>query len=130
MSDFIQPALLEEQLAKEKLYKACVLIVEAAPILFVWGDGHGGHIIKCVVQALEDAGFSQPNHTPAKRKKIASATRKRIFERDAYRCVACGDFHNLVVDHIIPLNRGGSDEMDNFQTLCHTCNSVKSDRIY
>jgi 5-methylcytosine-specific restriction endonuclease McrA len=34
----------------------------------------------------------------------------------------------LHVDHIIPRSKGGKDEMDNYQTLCHKCNIGKSNK--
>jgi 5-methylcytosine-specific restriction protein A len=30
------------------------------------------------------------------------------------------------VDHIVPLSKGGTDAMDNLQTLCHKCHSRKT----
>ena len=49
------------------------------------------------------------------------ARRERILTRDAFTCAVCGrviggaDAH---VDHIVPLEDGGTDEDHNLQTLC------------
>ena len=40
-----------------------------------------------------------------------------------------GDEVLLTSDHIIPLNKGGKNCMDNRQTLCKICNESKGDRI-
>lgn len=39
------------------------------------------------------------------------------------------DLMSFVVDHITPLNRGGSDTLDNKQAAHSKCNRAKSDRF-
>jgi 5-methylcytosine-specific restriction protein A len=63
---------------------------------------------------------------------IPPAVRQYVFERDNYQCRSCGKTHKTVklqIDHIIPLAKGGSNDMSNLQTLCSECNQQKSDRI-
>lgn len=56
-------------------------------------------------------------------------TKKAIFERDGYRCIVCGrgpaDGVELCIDHRIPKDRGGTNEIDNGQTLCMEHNLMK-----
>ena len=63
---------------------------------------------------------------------VKAGIRWQVFERDNFRCVACGasaqDGAILHVDHIIPRSKGGKDSMDNYQTLCHLCNIGKSNK--
>jgi len=40
----------------------------------------------------------------------------------------CDERTNLTIDHIIPISRGGSDEIENLQFLCRWHNSAKGDR--
>jgi 5-methylcytosine-specific restriction endonuclease McrA len=67
-----------------------------------------------------------------KRVKIMPAMRWQVFQRDRWKCVACGrgaaDSVILHVDHIVPRSKGGSGSLDNFQTLCNACNLGKSNR--
>ena len=42
-----------------------------------------------------------------------------------HRCVKCGDDVKLTRDHIIPLSIGGSNNVDNIQPLCLSCNLSK-----
>lgn len=41
------------------------------------------------------------------------------------RCVACGQIKDLTVDHVIPVTKGGRNDMANIQPLCQSCNSSK-----
>ena len=56
--------------------------------------------------------------------------REAIFERDGRRCVVCGrgeaDGVTIAADHIKPKDRGGTNTIENGQTLCyeHTCARV------
>ena len=68
-----------------------------------------------------------------RRTKIPRGLRHEVFKRDNYTCVECGarkeDGATLHVDHKIPVSKGGTDELDNLQTLCSDCNLNKSDVI-
>jgi len=62
---------------------------------------------------------------------ISGSTRYKVFLRAKNRCENCGiskDKKALEVDHIIPRSKGGKDELSNFQALCYTCNSQKSNK--
>lgn len=61
-----------------------------------------------------------------------------VFERDGWRCRACGDwtpqelqgtYHDNApeLDHIVPLSVGGTHTANNVQCLCRLCNLLKSD---
>ena len=59
---------------------------------------------------------------------LNSSIRKLIFERDFYRCINCGTHKSLSIDHIVPVSKGGGNEIKNLQTLCATCNSSKGNK--
>lgn len=41
------------------------------------------------------------------------------------QCLACGSAGSLTIDHVIPLSKGGPNELGNLQVLCGRCNSSK-----
>lgn len=63
------------------------------------------------------------------RETISQKTRYMILHRHAYRCRACGhgaaDDARLVIDHIVPVDWGGTNALDNLQALCEACNQGK-----
>lgn len=40
-------------------------------------------------------------------------------------CLCCGEKKPLTVDHVIPLSKGGSNDISNIQPLCMACNMSK-----
>ena len=61
--------------------------------------------------------------------KIPPEVRQFVLNRDKCQCRSCGSGENLEVDHIIPLAKGGANDLSNLQTLCCICNRRKSDRL-
>ena len=62
---------------------------------------------------------------------ISGTTKYEVLRRAKFHCELCGvsaDNRALEVDHIIPRNRGGSDDISNLQALCYRCNAMKRDR--
>jgi hypothetical protein len=68
------------------------------------------------------------------RRTIPLKDRWAVLKRDNYSCAKCGASPSsdhtveLEVDHMQPLARGGSNGIDNLQTLCRKCNQGKKDR--
>jgi len=57
------------------------------------------------------------------------ARRLRILVRDSYTCRSCSELcHGKAahVDHVRPLEDGGTDSDDNLQTLCSSCHGRKT----
>lgn len=63
------------------------------------------------------------------RKGINLKLRYEVMQRDHFRCILCGqnvaDGSVLVIDHIIPVVKGGNNNPANLRTLCRACNHGK-----
>lgn len=72
--------------------------------------------------------LARPGEIPrVSRRKWTQEERDVVYERDGYRCVYCGEREReqLVLDHAVPLARGGGDSIENLVTACVACNSSK-----
>jgi len=94
----------------------------------------------CQSQVLTDARWRAKKRRAARqvRKNDGTVRRRMVFERDNWTCMIChgkvrprrlaaNQPDEATVDHIVPLARGGAHSMDNVQTACRLCNSLKSD---
>jgi 5-methylcytosine-specific restriction endonuclease McrA len=63
------------------------------------------------------------------RKAITEKLRYQVLSRDSFRCRACGrgadNGVKLQVDHIVPVDWGGTNDISNLLTLCEQCNRGK-----
>lgn len=94
--------------------------------------------IECEDNGIDEKGAIDPHaiHSAtisAEQKiRVMPAIRWQVFQRDGWKCVACGrtshDNAILHVDHILPRSLGGHDGIDNYQTLCNLCNLGKGNR--
>ena len=69
-------------------------------------------------------------HRNNQRTAVSGSIRYEVLKRAHGRCELCGismEERALEVDHIVPKNLGGADDIFNFQALCYTCNANKRD---
>jgi diadenosine tetraphosphate (Ap4A) HIT family hydrolase/5-methylcytosine-specific restriction endonuclease McrA len=62
---------------------------------------------------------------------ISGTLKYEVLKLAKFRCELCGisaEEKALETDHIIPRNRGGTDDLSNLQALCYSCNAMKRDR--
>ncbi len=66
---------------------------------------------------------------------IPKEIKNKVFERAAFRCEYCFSL-NLYssspfnVEHIIPISKNGSSNIDNLALACHGCNLYKYNKIF
>ncbi len=65
----------------------------------------------------------------AKRKSISKKVRFEVFKRDSFTCGYCGNTPPAVVlevDHIQPVSKNGTNDIDNLIAACFDCNRGKT----
>lgn len=55
--------------------------------------------------------------------------REAVAQRDGRCCAACGATRDLVLDHVLPVSKGGLTVLKNLQLLCRQHDFEKGDRI-
>jgi 5-methylcytosine-specific restriction endonuclease McrA len=51
--------------------------------------------------------------------------KRKLIERDGEHCASCEKSESLVIDHVVSISRGGTNDIENLQLLCNTCNEKK-----
>ena len=92
------------------------------------------------IKNKEKARFKDKINEYRRRNCIGFHTLKNwedLKEKYNYCCADCGMqepfidqwYPKLTEDHIIPITKGGSNNIENIQPLCHRCNSKKSNKM-
>lgn len=71
------------------------------------------------------------NHNKRTTGKITKGTFGTLIDRDGNKCLGCLKSPpevRLSIDHILPISRGGTNDISNLQILCVPCNSAKGAR--
>ncbi len=78
-----------------------------------------------------------PNSAPGKRIYISKALRQKILKDAGHCCsykgpggVKCNNTHDLEIDHINPLGKGGSNQACNLRVLCAKHNRLLAERHF
>ncbi|GJL53946.1 MAG: hypothetical protein NPIRA02_10780 [Nitrospirales bacterium] len=59
---------------------------------------------------------------------ISQELKQKVWENFQGKCAYCESLERIEYDHIIPVSKGGSSEIDNLQLLCRPCNRKKRSR--
>ena len=62
------------------------------------------------------------------KRKLGETTKKMVASNQNWRCNHCKSLLNFTyeIDHIIPLFKGGNNEINNLQALCRNCHGIKT----
>ena len=111
--------------------EAIKMAVSVAGPIAHFADDRCGYLHQVLDEELRAVGLlveRQPIRPLYVKKPINRTLRTAVLERDAYRCVRCGTFKALTVDHIVPESKGGAATLENLQAMCRPCNSSKGVR--
>lgn len=63
------------------------------------------------------------------RKPLPQALRRAVYEKFGLTCLYCGTSDGPIeLDHIHPVVRGGSDDLENLRPACRACNRSKGSK--
>ena len=73
-------------------------------------------------------------HNNLRRARMMNVTIEPIDEQKIYGlyghvCIYCGSKNNLVLDHVVPLSKGGPHSEDNLVIACGSCNCSKGTKF-
>ncbi len=86
-----------------------------------WQSERLARLLKQREEHLDDIGASGLGPEPP-----LHQAREQALERDGHKCVQCGSEEYLQVDHICERTDGGSNYLENLQTLCKSCHNKKT----
>ena len=95
----------------------------------VWGQVQVNDATLASIQAyfdLHNDPIADTPHVANTPRRFSWVKKINAFDRDGWKCVACGAAEELELDHAVALMNGGSNELDNLYALCHTCHVVKT----
>lgn len=148
----VTPALLDRMIGTQGFVQAMADVdwVTVSPDGLALNnfEKHNGQTAKCRSETAKrvanhrarKAEKQAPEEGAYQRLCIPRPVRAAVLARDGNACVYChrkdGEYGPLetprdalmCLDHVVPLTRGGSDDMGNLVTACGSCNQFKSDR--
>lgn len=97
---------------------------------YYWIDTEAPEIEESVVPIIVKKKSKKIKKKSAvKRKCYSKEQRRTIYNKSGGFCQLCGrkiNYNDFTVDHITPISKGGSNDMDNVEAVCRVCNQFKA----
>jgi hypothetical protein len=89
--------------------------------------------IKTLIQMSRSViGIASPEYNETspkgKKRRVTGHHKKYVASSQKWKCKMCGKLldHSYEVDHIVPLYKGGTNDVSNLQALCRNCHGKKT----
>lgn len=128
---------LQSDLLLDRVQDLLVRIDALKPYMDAWMDERSIHTLDQaeryvkVYKEREQRREAAHSQIPLLRKDIQKnydAYFMAIGRRDGFHCQRCRTTYKLTIEHIIAVSNGGTNDLDNLQLLCLSCNCSKGDR--
>ena len=118
-----------------KFYKCCKIITFILPIVIIYINPDLWNKIKIHFKDLNldthDTNKLINNFilpTKNKKRNVSESKKKYIASNQQWKCKKCNSILDATyeIDHIIPLYKGGDNELANLEALCRNCHGNKT----
>ena len=110
-------SLVLSEMRDEGLIKG---FTRTSPLGYRHGYEHGDQLAGADKRPALRAEWKRSPHRKRLRSEIAEGR---------HACAACETINDLTIDHIIPIDRGGTNDPINLQILCRSCNTRKGTKL-
>jgi hypothetical protein len=75
-----------------------------------------------------NGGGSQMNQVKTTKRVVSETKKKFVASRSGWKCTSCGEMLTATfeVDHVVRLQHGGSNHVDNLVAMCRSCHGNKT----
>ena len=95
----------------------------------LWKHMTNEEIVQLKRDKTESVDIKRNSNGKIKRRTYSQDTRKLIYNNAGGCCELCGRkllFEDMSLDHVIPLSRGGIDNVENLSCVCYEDNQFKN----
>jgi hypothetical protein len=95
-----------------------------APFFDMMSGGGGDTMMKPQMKRMLNSGNNGGNN----KRSVSETKKKYVASQQAWKCKHCGDMLDATfeVDHVVDLQFGGSNNVDNLVALCRNCHGKKT----
>ena len=121
-------------IALTKFYKCCKLIIAVVPILaIIFNPELRSKIMQNFTKMENNNSNNIIKLKKINKRNVSESKKKYVAAAQQWKCKKCGITLDATyeIDHILPLYKGGSNDVNNLEALCRNCHGNKTllDRI-